>query len=58
MRFLARYASRRRETVEHPLERSFLMKMLTKVAAEMALHVLPYKLTRAMNILGVKPLRA
>jgi hypothetical protein len=29
-----------------------------KVATGMALHVLAYKLTRIMNILGVKPLIA
>ena len=34
----------------------FLMKRLPKVATEMALHVLAYNLTRAVNILGVKPL--
>ena len=31
---------------------------LPKVAAEMALSVLAYNLTRAMNILGIKPMRA
>ena len=36
----------------------FLTKRLPKVATEMALHVLAYNLTRAMNILGVKPLIA
>ena len=30
----------------------FLMKRLPKVAAEMALHVLAYNLTRVMNIMG------
>ncbi len=30
----------------------FLMKRLGNVAAEMALHVLAYNLTRAMNIVG------
>ena len=30
----------------------FLMKRLPNVAAEMALHILAYNLTRAMNILG------
>jgi hypothetical protein len=30
----------------------FLMKRLPKVAAEMALHVLAYNLTRVMNIIG------
>ena len=56
----------RRETVEHPFgtlkmrmgATPFLMKRLPKVATEMALHVLAYNLTRAMNILGVKPLIA
>ena len=38
--------------------RSFLLKTLPKVAAEMALHVLAYNLTRVMNIMGVKPLLA
>ena len=32
------------------------MKTLPKVAAEMALHVLAYNLTRVMNIVDVKPL--
>ncbi len=31
---------------------------LPKVATEIALHVLAYNLTRAMNIMGVKPLIA
>jgi transposase len=56
----------RRETVEHPFatlkERMgathFLTKTLPKVAAEMALHVLTYNLTRVMNIIGIKPLIA
>ena len=56
----------RRETVEHPFgtlkmrmgATHFLMKRLPKVATEMALHVLAYNLTRALNILGVKPLIA
>jgi hypothetical protein len=30
----------------------------TKVAAEMAMHVLAYNLTRVMNIVGIKPLLA
>ncbi len=34
------------------------MKTLPKVAAEMALHVLAYNLTRVMNIIGIKPLIA
>jgi transposase len=54
----------RRETVEHPFgtikarmgATHFLMKTLPKVATEMALHVLAYNLTRAMNIMGTKPL--
>lgn len=57
---------RRRETVEHPFgtlkarmgATHFLMKTLPKVAAEMALHVLAYNLTRALNIMGAKPLLA
>ncbi len=36
----------------------FLIKTLPKVAAEMALHVLAYNLTRVMNIIGIKPLIA
>ena len=36
----------------------FLMKTLPKVAAEMALHVLAYNLTRVLNIIGIKPLIA
>jgi transposase len=56
----------RRETVEHPFgtikarmgATHFLMKTLPKVATEMALHVLAYNLTRAMNIMGVQPLLA
>src|SRR5262245_57941248 len=54
----------RRETVEHPFgtmkarmgATHFLMKRLPKVATEMALHLLAYNLTRALNIVGVKPL--
>ena len=54
----------RRETVEHPFGTlkmrmgaiHFLMKRLTKVATEMALHVLAYNLTRVMNIVGIHPL--
>ena len=50
----------RRETVEHPFgtlkmrmgATHFLMKRLPKVATEMALHVLAYNLTRAVNILA------
>ena len=56
----------RRETVEHPFgtikarmgATHFLMKTLPRVATEMALHVLAYNLTRAMNIIGVQPLLA
>ncbi len=51
----------RRETVEHPFGMGathFLMKTLPKVAAEMALSVLAYNLTRVMNIIGIKPLIA
>ncbi len=51
---------RRRETVEHPFgtikarmgATHFLVKTLPRVAAEMALHVLAYNLTRVMNIMG------
>jgi transposase len=57
---------RRRETVEHPFDTikarmgatHFLCKTLPKVAAEMALHVLAYKMTRVMNIMGIRPLLA
>jgi transposase len=57
---------KRRETVEHPFgtikarmgATHFLLKSLPKVAAEMALHVLAYNLTRAINIIGIKPLMA
>jgi len=56
----------RRETVEHPFgtikarmgATHFLMKRLPRVAAEMALHVLAYNLTRVMNIMGIEPLLA
>lgn len=34
----------------------FLMKRLPNVAAEMALHVLAYNLTRVMNIMGTRQL--
>jgi hypothetical protein len=55
----------RRETVEHPFgtmkarmgATHFLTKTLPKVAAEMALSVLAYNLTRVTNIVGIKPLR-
>jgi len=36
----------------------FLMKTLPRVAAEMALHVLAYNMTRVLNIMGSKPLIA
>jgi transposase len=36
----------------------FLMKTLPKVAAEMALSVLAYNLTRVINILGIGPMIA
>lgn len=57
---------RRRETVEHPFgtikmrlgATHFLMKRLNNVKTEMALSVLAYNLTRAMNIIRVKPLMA
>jgi hypothetical protein len=56
----------RRETVEHPFgtmkarmgATHFLTKTLPKVAAEMALSVLAYNLTRVMNIVGIQPLMA
>jgi len=56
----------RRETVEHPFgtikarmgATHFLMKTLPRVAAEMALHVLAYNLTRVINIMGIQPLMA
>ncbi len=56
----------RRETAEHPFgtlkmrmgATHFLMKRLPKVATEMALHVLAYNMTRAMSIMGVRPLIA
>jgi Transposase DDE domain len=54
----------RRETVEHPFgtikarmgATHFLMKTLPRVAAEMALHVLAYNMTRVMSIMGVRRL--
>ena len=53
-----------RETVEHPFgtmkarmgATHFLTNTFPKVAAEMALSVLAYNLTRVMNIVGTKPL--
>ena len=52
------------KTVEHPFgtiktrmgATHFLTTTLPKVAAEMALSVLAYNLTRAMNIVGIKPM--
>jgi hypothetical protein len=54
----------RRETAERPFgtmkarmgATHFLTKTLPKVAAEMALSVLAYNLTRVMDIVGIKPL--
>jgi hypothetical protein len=54
------------ETVEHPFgtikarmgASHFSMKTLPWVAAEMALHVLAYNLTRVMNNIGIQPLMA
>ncbi len=56
----------RRETVEHPFgtikarmgATHFLMKTLPRVSTEMALHVLAYNFTRAINILGAGTLMA
>jgi len=56
----------RRETVEHSFgtmkarmgATHFLTKTLPKVASEIALSVLAYNLTRVMNIVGTKPLKA
>jgi hypothetical protein len=56
----------RPETVEHPFgtikarmgATHFLMKTLPRLAAEMALHVLAYNMTRVMNIMGTKLLIA
>ena len=61
-----RVMRRRRETVERPFgtlkmrmgATHFLMKMLPKVASEMALSVLAYNLTRDMNIVGTRALLA
>jgi transposase len=50
----------RRETVEHPFGtmkgRMGATHLLPRVAAEMALSVLAYNLTRVTNIVGIKPL--
>ena len=56
----------RRETVEHPFgtlkarmgATHFLMKTLPRVSGEMALHILPYNLTRVLNIMGSRHLLA
>ena len=40
------------------MKRIALVSPATKVATEMALHVLAYNLTRVMNIVGIKPLLA
>ena len=56
----------RRETVEHPFgtmkarmgATHFLMRRLPNVAAEMALHVLAYNLTRVLKIMIIHPLMA
>src|SRR5262249_10517736 len=56
----------RRVTVEYPFgtlemrmgAKHLLCKTLPKVATEMALGVLGYNMTRALNIVGVKPLLA
>jgi hypothetical protein len=56
----------RRQTVEHPFgtikawmgATHFQMRRLTKVASEMALHVLAYNMKRVMQILGVGGLMA
>jgi transposase len=47
---LSACSNRARQEATH-----FLMKRLPKVAAEMALHVLAYNLTRVMNIVGIQP---
>jgi transposase len=56
----------RRQTVEHPFgtlkarmgATHFLMKTKPRVSTEMALHVLAYNLTRVLNIVGSRNLRA
>ena len=56
----------RRQTVEHPFgtikawmgATHFQMRRLTKVASEMALHVLAYNMKRVMRILGIGELMA
>ena len=56
----------RRQTVEHPFgtikawmgATHFQMRRLSKVASEMALHVLAYNMKRVMQILGVGGLMA
>jgi hypothetical protein len=56
----------RRSTVEHPFgtlkswmgHTHFLTRTLSRLSAEMSLHVLAYNLKRVMAILGPKPLMA
>jgi Transposase domain (DUF772) len=47
-----------RRALPEPTRHLFLTKTLPKVAAEMALSVLAYNLTRVMNIVGIKSLIA
>lgn len=54
----------RRQTGEHPFAilkarmayTHFLTKTKPRVSTEMALHVLAYNLTRALTIMGIKPI--
>lgn len=54
----------RRQTVENPFATlkarmgytHFLTKTKPRVSTEMALHVLAYNLTRALIIMGIKPI--
>jgi hypothetical protein len=56
----------RRRTVEHPFgtlkawmgATHFLTKTIPRVSTEMSLHILPYNLKRAMQVLGIAPLMA
>lgn len=48
-------ASVRHDEGAHGRATHFLMKTLPKVAAEVAMHVLAYNLTRALNIVGTSP---
>jgi hypothetical protein len=60
-RHAKRPGNRPQREVEHPFgtikarmgATHFLMKTLPRVASEMAPHVLAYKLTRVMNIMGM-----